>query len=129
MWSKRTSHLFEAPLINDQGKEVQTTFYDMFSRSSAGRQGGRQFFPRRLAHPGREVVKDFCSEALCKASVWRLKEEVVVTLRYCSDQYINSLETKSSFSGKACSKMDFGYTPKSKCSSLRKIKVQGSSWK
>jgi len=41
----------DPPSINDQGKEAQTTFYDHFSRSSAGRQGGRQFFPRRLAHP------------------------------------------------------------------------------
>ena len=67
--------MFEPPWINDQGKEAQTTFYDHFNRIYARRQGGRQFFPRRPAHPRREVVRNFGSEALCKASVGRLKEE------------------------------------------------------
>jgi len=100
LWSRCNSHLFDPPWINDQGKEVQTTFYDHFNKISTGRQGGRQFFLGRLAHPGREVVRDFGSEALCKASVWRLKEEGVVTLRYYSYRYIRLLEAKSSFSGK-----------------------------
>jgi len=56
--------------------------------------------PRRTNTTKKEVVKGFGSEALCKSSVWRLKEEGVFTLIYCSDQYINLLETKSSFSGK-----------------------------
>ena len=102
------SHLFEPPWINDQGKEVQTTFCDHFSRSSAWSQGGKQFFPRGPTHPGRRVFKGFGSEALCKASVWRLKEEGVVTPIYCSDQYVTLLEPKSSSSGKVWSKMDRG---------------------
>ena len=96
-----TSHLFEPPWINDQGREVQTTFYDHLNKIFASSQGGKQFFPRGPAHPGRRVVKGFGSEALCKESAWRLKEEGVVTLIYCSNQYISLLETKSYFSGKA----------------------------
>ena len=46
------------------------------------------------------MVKGFGSEALCKASVWRLKEERVVTLIYYLDQYISLLETKSSLVGR-----------------------------
>ena len=75
LWSRRTSHLFDPPWINNQGREIQTTFCDHFNISSIGRKGGRQFFPRRLAHPRREVVRNFGSEALCKASIGRLKEE------------------------------------------------------
>ena len=101
LWSRCTSHLFEPPWVNDQGREVQTTFYDHFNRSSIGRKGGRQFFLGGLAHLGREVVRDFGSEALCKETMWRLKEEGVVTLIYYSYQYISLLETKSSSSGKA----------------------------
>ena len=87
--------------MNDQGIEAQTTFYNHFSRSSVGRQGGREYFPRRPAHPRREVVRNFDLEALRKESVWRLKEEGVVTLMYFLDQYVRLLETKISFSGKA----------------------------
>jgi len=75
LWSRCTSHLFEPPWINDQGREIQTTFCDHFSRSFVGKQGGRQFFPGRPAHTRREVVRNFGLEALCKASVGRLKEE------------------------------------------------------
>ena len=70
-----TSHLFEPPWINDQGREVQTTLCDLLSRSFVGSQGGRQLFTGGQAHPGRKVFKGIWSEALCKESVWRLKEE------------------------------------------------------
>ena len=63
--------------------------------------------PKRTNTSRNEVVKGFGSEALCKASVWRLKEEGVVTIIYYLDQYISILEKKSSFSGKVWSKMDF----------------------
>ena len=106
LWSWWTSHLFEPPWINDQGKEVQTTFYDHLSRSSVGRQGGRQFFPRRPAHPRREVVRNFGSEALYKGKCREAERRGWVTLIYYLDQYISLLETKISFSGKTWSKMD-----------------------
>ena len=38
-------------------------------------QEGRQFFTGGPTHPGRKMVRGFGSEAICKASVWRLKEE------------------------------------------------------
>ena len=46
------------------------------------------------------MVKDFGSEAICKASVLILKQEGVVTPIYYSDQYISLLETKSSLVGR-----------------------------
>ena len=67
--------MIKAKKINDQGKEAQTTFYDHLIRSSAGSLRRRKLFPGRLAHPRREVVRNIGSEALCKASVGRLKEE------------------------------------------------------
>ena len=83
LWSRCTSHLLSHLGSMIKAKKLKTTFYDHFSRSSVGRQGGRQFFPGRPTHPRRKVLRNFGSEALCKASVSRLKEEGVVTLRYC----------------------------------------------
>ena len=35
LWSRCTSHFFEPPWINDQGREVQTTFYDRWDWASS----------------------------------------------------------------------------------------------
>ena len=100
LWSSWTSHLIEPPWINDQGKEVQTTLYDRFNSSFVGRKGGRQFLPRKPTHPRREVVRNFGSEAPCKGKCREAKRRGWVTLIYCSDQYIDLLETKSSLVGR-----------------------------
>ena len=124
LWSRCTSHLFEPPWMNDQGIIVQTTFYDHFSKSFVGRQGGRQFFLGGPAHLGRKAVRYFCLEAQCKGKCVEPK------LRGCCYSHLLFRSMYQSFGDqKFLSKMDLGQTSKSNCSSQRKIKVQGCSQK
>ena len=85
LWSICSSHLFEPPWIKDQGKEVQTTFCKLHSRSSAWSQGGKQFFPRQPTHTRREVVRYCGSEALCKGKCREAERRGCCYSHYCSD--------------------------------------------
>ena len=73
------------------------------------------------------MVKGFGSEALCKASVWRLKEEGVVTLIYCLDQSVSLLETKNSLVGRRDPKWILDRLLSLSVPHRGKMKVQGSS--
>ena len=105
LWSKWTSHLFEPPWINDQGKEVQTIFCNLLSRSSAWSQEGRQFFPRGQAHPGRECSKALVQRHYARQVYGGWKKRV----RYSHLMFrlvYQSFRVQKLFSGRAWSKMD-----------------------
>jgi len=85
--------------------------------------------PRGPAHLGRRVVKGFGSKELCRASVWRLKEEGALLSFTIQISMSVFWRTKVLLVGRCDPKWILNRFVCLKCSSQRKMKVQGCSWK